>query len=101
MTIHVHALSLSLCSVCSWPFHNASDAAAPALTQLRQFLSAFPRNTAPSLPGLAPVMPWGAAIDNSTAGLLDLPLTLMQQGKFAKVPVILGTNLNEGTQCNQ
>jgi hypothetical protein len=50
-----------------------------------------------NLPALAPVMPWGAAIDFSTAGLRDVPLRLMARGEFNKVPVVLGTNVNEGS----
>jgi hypothetical protein len=48
-------------------------------------------------PPLWPVMPWGPTIDGSNVGLLDLPLNLLKKGKFNKVPVIFGTNKNEGT----
>ena len=49
------------------------------------------------IPAFWPLMPWGPAIDGHPSGLLDLPLTLMQQGKFNDVPTIFGTNNNEGT----
>jgi para-nitrobenzyl esterase len=56
-------------------------------------------NNFPSKPASAsstyPAMPWGAAIDGSV--LLDLPLTLLEQGRFNKVPLLLGTNENEGS----
>ncbi len=42
-------------------------------------------------------MPWGPTIDGSNVGLLDLPLNLLKKGKFNKVPVIFGTNKNEGS----
>eukprot|EP00054_Salpingoeca_dolichothecata_P017906 m.108689 g.108689 ORF g.108689 m.108689 type:complete len:538 (+) comp22643_c1_seq1:56-1669(+) len=46
-------------------------------------------------PPLAPIMPWGPAIDGRY--LPALPLDLIKQGKFAKVPFLLGTNHDEGT----
>eukprot|EP00053_Salpingoeca_punica_P010022 m.90251 g.90251 ORF g.90251 m.90251 type:complete len:595 (+) comp15255_c0_seq2:47-1831(+) len=48
-------------------------------------------------PPLAPVMPYGATIDKTARGLLDRPINLLTAGRFARVPVILGTNLDEGT----
>lgn len=48
------------------------------------------------LPVLAPVMPWGPVIDGSNVGLPDLPYTMITQGNFAKVPLITGSNANEG-----
>jgi len=49
------------------------------------------------VPPLAPVMPFGPAIDNSQAGLLDLPLHLLRKNQFHHVPVLLGSNKDEGT----
>lgn len=49
------------------------------------------------IPPLAPVMPFGPAIDGSPHGLLARPLDLLQAGQFARVPVLLGSNLNEGS----
>jgi len=42
-------------------------------------------------------MPWALAIDGSKQGLTDVPLTLIRQGNFNNVPVIMGTNKNEGS----
>jgi len=64
-------------------------------TQLLSGWSGMPSN-APFVPRLWPVMPWGPAIDGTPVGLLDLPLTLIKAGKFNRVPVIVGTNENEG-----
>eukprot|EP01127_Copromyxa_protea_P002917 TRINITY_DN12836_c0_g1_i1.p1 TRINITY_DN12836_c0_g1~~TRINITY_DN12836_c0_g1_i1.p1 ORF type:complete len:551 (-),score=77.87 TRINITY_DN12836_c0_g1_i1:96-1748(-) len=50
----------------------------------------------PFYPLLYPVMPWGPAIDKSPYGLLDTPWNLIRAGNFNRVPVILGTNANEG-----
>ncbi len=36
-------------------------------------------------------------IDGSVAGLLDRPINLMRTGRFAHVPLIIGTNLNEAS----
>ena len=47
------------------------------------------------LPPLAPIMPWGPAIDGTA--LPSLPLDALRAGTFAKVPVLLGTNKNEGS----
>jgi len=45
---------------------------------------------------LWPLMPFGPVIDGSEAGLPDVPLTLVQQGSFNKVPLILGSNKDGG-----
>jgi len=47
-------------------------------------------------PLLFPLMPWGPAIDGSNAGLVDLPWNIIQAGHFNRVPLIIGTNANEG-----
>lgn len=47
-------------------------------------------------PQLYPFMPWGPSIDKSPYGLLDTPWNLIKAGKYHHVPVILGTNANEG-----
>jgi carboxylesterase type B len=49
------------------------------------------------LPALAPIMPWGAAIDGTDTGLPDVPLRLIQAGAFNRVPTIFGTNHDEGS----
>jgi para-nitrobenzyl esterase len=49
------------------------------------------------IPKLFPLMPWGPAIDGSKMGLSDKPLNLIKAGNWAKVPVMLGTNQDEGT----
>jgi carboxylesterase type B len=40
---------------------------------------------------------WGPSIDGTKVGLLDRPILLLQQGEGARVPLIIGTNLNEGS----
>jgi len=50
-----------------------------------------------STPTLYPAMPWGPAIDGSPVGLTDTPLSLIKAGKWAKVPLLLGTNNDEGS----
>jgi len=49
------------------------------------------------LPILYPVMPWGPVVDGSTKGLLDFPLSILQKGTGNNVPLIAGTNNNEGS----
>lgn len=43
-------------------------------------------------PPLAPIMPWGPAIDGTAAGLFDRPINLIRKGQVARVPWIMGTN---------
>merc|ERR1712242_333325 len=45
---------------------------------------------------LWPLMPFGPVIDGSDAGLPGIPRTLVQQGKFHKVPLIIGSNKDGG-----
>jgi para-nitrobenzyl esterase len=69
--------------------------------------NAFPfnnKNPLPPNPPNAPHLPWGygqfnwmPAVDGSPNGMPDEPLTLVQKGLFTDVPVVLGTNKNEGT----
>lgn len=47
------------------------------------------------LPALAPVMPWGPAIDG--VALPAMPQHAVEAGTFNRVPVIMGTNRNEGS----
>lgn len=47
------------------------------------------------LPPLAPLMPWGPAIDGVV--LKGMPLSLIKAGVFNRVPTIMGTNKNEGS----
>lgn len=49
------------------------------------------------LPRLYPIMPWGIAIDGTQRGLIDVPQNLINAGKWAKVPLLAGTNKDEGT----
>lgn len=46
-------------------------------------------------PPLAPVMPWGPVVDGSELGLPARPLDMIKAGNFAKVPLIIGSNLDE------
>ncbi|KNC53709.1 carboxylesterase [Thecamonas trahens ATCC 50062] len=49
-------------------------------------------------PKLAPIMPWGIAIDGSPAGLTGVPSKLIAAGKgMSNVPLLMGTNRNEGS----
>lgn len=48
-------------------------------------------------PALAPFLPWGPAIDGSTAGLLGMPLDLIRAGQYNRVPFMLGTNKDDGS----
>eukprot|EP01125_Pyxidicula_operculata_P001530 TRINITY_DN11392_c0_g1_i1.p1 TRINITY_DN11392_c0_g1~~TRINITY_DN11392_c0_g1_i1.p1 ORF type:complete len:527 (-),score=75.10 TRINITY_DN11392_c0_g1_i1:76-1656(-) len=50
----------------------------------------------PNAPLLYPVFDWGATIDGTSVGLKGVPLDLIKQGKFNKVPVVIGTNQDEG-----
>jgi len=45
---------------------------------------------------LWPLMPFGPVIDGTDVGLHDQPYTLMTQGDFAKVPLIIGGNKDDG-----
>jgi len=48
-------------------------------------------------PLLDPLMPFGPVIDGSPEGLIELPLTTLQRGGFkTAVPLLIGTNKNEG-----
>jgi para-nitrobenzyl esterase len=49
------------------------------------------------LPKLYPLMPWGPAIDGSVSGLKAVPLQLIRGGNWAKVPLNMGTNKDEGS----
>eukprot|EP00762_Andalucia_godoyi_P002878 ANDGO_04398.mRNA.1 Acetylcholinesterase len=62
-------------------------------------LAAYPQlgKLSDYLPALFPVMPFGPTIDGSQDGLPDLPLNLVRSGKFNKVPIIMGTNKEEGS----
>lgn len=51
------------------------------------------------MPAMAPIMPWGPTIDGAWEGCKGKPIDMFRKGKdyFNAVPVIFGTNLNEGT----
>jgi carboxylesterase type B len=42
-------------------------------------------------------MPWGPTIDGSSHGLLRRPIVSIRRGAWNKVPLIIGTNNDEGT----
>eukprot|EP01126_Amoeba_proteus_P007379 TRINITY_DN12655_c0_g1_i2.p1 TRINITY_DN12655_c0_g1~~TRINITY_DN12655_c0_g1_i2.p1 ORF type:complete len:316 (-),score=50.38 TRINITY_DN12655_c0_g1_i2:34-981(-) len=48
-------------------------------------------------PLMYPVFPWGPCIDGSDHGLKDIPYNLIRSGNFSRVPVIVGSNFNEGS----
>jgi hypothetical protein len=77
----------------NWPFTSPSGEQVPAgngtLNMTDYFMQhvGLPRSAVPAtLPALAPFMPWGPAIDGTSVGLLDVPLSLIKEGKFNKVP---------------
>ena len=83
----------------NWPNVGSGPA---ALNQLREIWatihvgsSSSSEMTSPTLPALAPVMPWGPAIDG--VALLMSPLAAVRAGAFNNVPMILGSNKNEGS----
>lgn len=49
------------------------------------------------LPSLYPAMPWSSTIDGSVDGLLDTPYNIIRRGEHQKVPVMMGTNKDEGS----
>lgn len=51
--------------------------------------------TPPALPLLYPTIPWAPTIDGVL--LHDTPLAIMKSGKAARVPLLIGTNLDEGS----
>jgi para-nitrobenzyl esterase len=75
---------------------------AQTMTSLSQTLSANwphkdPNSNVGWMPGIAPLMPNGPCIDGSSYGLLDMPINLIRQGRFMRVPTIGGSNQNEGS----
>jgi len=66
-------------------------------TTLSWFTGGWDQSGTGYRPLLAPTMPWGHAIDGTEVGLADLPLELIRQGRGSKVPLIAGTNADEGT----
>jgi len=54
----------------------------------------------PNMTGMSPsfpLFPVGPVVDGSEYGLLDIPNTLIEAGKHAKVPLLIGANLDEGS----
>ncbi len=49
------------------------------------------------VPPLFPVMSWGAAIDGSPYGLPASPLHIIRSGSHNRVPLVIGTNRDEGS----
>lgn len=54
-------------------------------------------DTPPPLPPLAPELAWTPTVDGTAEGLAALPVELFAKGAFNRVPVIMGTNHDEGT----
>jgi para-nitrobenzyl esterase len=84
----------------NWPFTANSANPSPTFNMTHMFIhdvGMHPQLAPTSLPALAPIMPWGPAIDGSPAGLVDMPINLINAGQFNKVPMIMGTNANEGS----
>lgn len=48
------------------------------------------------VPPLYPYLSWAPVIDGSKAGTLALPFELLRKGEFARVPMLAGTNHDEG-----
>jgi hypothetical protein len=78
----------------NWPFVGAGSepphtAGRRALGGVNQLLAARAPGSGlranPAMPPLAPIMPWGPAIDGTAVGLPDLPLNLITKGTFNKV----------------
>lgn len=71
------------------------------LNQTLEALRAIANKQDPDKPAyrspLWPIMPNGPVIDGSEYGLLDVPLRLVQAGRFNEVPLILGANENGGS----
>jgi len=51
----------------------------------------------PGIPTLTPLAPFGPVVDGTKQGLPMLPLEAVEAGEHVKVPVLLGTNQNEGS----
>jgi len=67
------------------------------MTTLSWFTGSWDQSGTGFRPLMAPLMPWGPAIDGSDQGLPGLPLELIQEGRGSGVPLIAGTNGDEGT----
>lgn len=50
-----------------------------------------------SLPPFAPLFAWGPVVDGSEAGTPAIPLHRIRKGQWNKVPVIIGSNDDEGS----
>ena len=71
-------------------------AGGPSLLQMMHYES-IPKNFQWEFkPQLWPIMPWAATIDGSPNGLVDTPTAMIKEGTFNRVPVIAGTNRDEG-----
>jgi para-nitrobenzyl esterase len=79
----------------------ASDFMIGAAQMVKDWTARLTHSTLPSdIPdwacALFPTNAWGAVVDGSTDGLPDWPLKLLEEGKFNKVPLISGANVNGG-----
>jgi para-nitrobenzyl esterase len=50
-----------------------------------------------NVPPFYPLMPWGPMFDGNRYALPDLPINMITKGDFNKVPLLIGTNGDEGT----
>lgn len=50
----------------------------------------------PGINKLAPALPWNVPIDKTDVGLYDIPTQEIKRGRFHNVPIIIGTDNNEG-----
>ncbi len=51
----------------------------------------------PGVGKLAPFAPWGPVIDGKAAGMPELPLNAIAEGRHVDVPLLIGTNADEGS----
>lgn len=73
------------------------DAAALAALLPRRAPSAAAAEEEDYYPPMYPLMSWAAVIDGSPHGLTDAPSRVMAAGRGAAVPVVMGSNKDEGT----
>jgi len=65
---------------------------------LRKMQHHWPNGTGrDSVPPLAPLFPWGPTIRDHTSSSFPIFMRLIRRGAFNRVPIIAGTNKDEGT----
>jgi carboxylesterase type B len=62
----------------------------------RLFHRQLPSDIPARASALFPVMPYGPTIDGAQVGLVDMPLRLVKQGTFNRVPLMIGGNRDDG-----